>query len=557
MNTYRILKQDQDIKPYVFGCNYSNPTYVCNYLIRLFPFTQICIEIQVDGFDTPHRLFVSVEKAFKNATSQSTDVREIIPEFLYLPEMFTNINDLNLGKFHDGTPVGDVETPNGNNPYTFISYMKTIFENENISYTINSWIDLIFGYKNKGKEAENAKNLFTEQSYQEDACLSEVKDKNSFLRYGEVGLVPNQLLNTKEFPKKEKIENLKKFSQITDFSGNLKKFRVKQESNNILKAQQEDLLLIGVTYIAPDKIKLLYNNLLMEKRIVYSLFDKEYNEEITEIKKIANIYNKMSKYYTASVQTNKNILIIKGGKLIIIGGFFDGKLLVISTENNISKELSPLNGESPITCINVDEYEKYLFLGNYNGNVIIINIEGNNLNEWKIIAILNNHLKSINTITINRTLNVWISSSIDGYINIYTWPLCKLNRSFLSSNINTNNIFLCDSPIPSIVVVDKKEINVYSINGTKINEQKEEGNIINPIMIKDFMGNDFMAYILDNQEIIIKNIPELIVKARFKNDREIHYLCPGNNNKFLYALNKEGTKIDLILRDTSKSSMDN
>ena len=124
LSTYKILKQEKDIKPYIFGCNYSNATYVCNYLIRLFPFTQICIEIQGEGFDTPRRLFCSIEKAFNNASTQSTDVREIIPEFFYLPEMFLNINDLNLGKIDQNIILKDVKTPCENNPYKFISTMK-------------------------------------------------------------------------------------------------------------------------------------------------------------------------------------------------------------------------------------------------------------------------------------------------------------------------------------------------------------------------------------------------------------------------------------------------
>ena len=88
-STFQIISEDKNIsKPYFYGCNYSNPTYICNYLIRIFPFSQACIEIQGTGFDNPHRLFSSIIKTFKNASTQSTDVRELIPEFFYLPEMY-------------------------------------------------------------------------------------------------------------------------------------------------------------------------------------------------------------------------------------------------------------------------------------------------------------------------------------------------------------------------------------------------------------------------------------------------------------------------------------
>ena len=52
-------------------------------------------------------------------------------------------------------------------------------------------------------------NLFLLQSYQEDINIKDIKDKDNYLRYVEFGLIPNQLFNAKEFPKKEEIEEIK------------------------------------------------------------------------------------------------------------------------------------------------------------------------------------------------------------------------------------------------------------------------------------------------------------------------------------------------------------
>lgn len=38
-------------------------------------------------------------------------IQELIPEFYYLPEMFVNFNNYNLGVMDDGTVVSDVELP--------------------------------------------------------------------------------------------------------------------------------------------------------------------------------------------------------------------------------------------------------------------------------------------------------------------------------------------------------------------------------------------------------------------------------------------------------------
>lgn len=38
-------------------------------------------------------------------------MQELIPEFYYLPEMFVNANDYNLGVMEDSAVVSDVELP--------------------------------------------------------------------------------------------------------------------------------------------------------------------------------------------------------------------------------------------------------------------------------------------------------------------------------------------------------------------------------------------------------------------------------------------------------------
>ena len=146
METNDTLKSDPDgeIKPYIYGSNYSNPMYVCNFLMRLFPFKHISIELQGHKFDNPERLFLSVTNTFYNSITLKTDVRELIPEFFYLPEMFLNINGLNLGTLENSTVVNDVLTPCSNNPYDFIITMKTVLESEKLSKNIQNWVDLIF-----------------------------------------------------------------------------------------------------------------------------------------------------------------------------------------------------------------------------------------------------------------------------------------------------------------------------------------------------------------------------------------------------------------------------
>ena len=86
--------------PYCFGSHFSNSMYVSHYLVRIFPYSLTLIEIQGDGFDVADRLFLRLQSSFYTAISEKCDLREIIPEFFVLPEMFLNINSLDMGKIN-------------------------------------------------------------------------------------------------------------------------------------------------------------------------------------------------------------------------------------------------------------------------------------------------------------------------------------------------------------------------------------------------------------------------------------------------------------------------
>ena len=170
-----------------YGSHYSNPIYVSHYLMRLFPQAVISIELQGAGFDDPNRLFFSVGNSFLSSATQQGDVRELIPEFYYLPEMFINLNNLNFGLRSDELKnlykIDDVELPLwAENPYDFVLKMKDSLESEEISYRLNDWFDLIFGYKQKGVPAEIAGNLFDNNSYEDVINIDNVENKGYYMR---------------------------------------------------------------------------------------------------------------------------------------------------------------------------------------------------------------------------------------------------------------------------------------------------------------------------------------------------------------------------------------
>ena len=79
--------------------------------------------MQGGHFDISDRLFYSIQETFKSVCEEVSDVRELIPEFFYMPEMFLNINKENFGACKSNNMiVNDVFLPEWakSNPYNFI-----------------------------------------------------------------------------------------------------------------------------------------------------------------------------------------------------------------------------------------------------------------------------------------------------------------------------------------------------------------------------------------------------------------------------------------------------
>lgn len=69
-------------KPFMYGTHYSTPGYVMFWLVRAAPGHML--RLQAGRFDAPDRLFNSLQECWHSATTSTTDVKELIPEF-YMP----------------------------------------------------------------------------------------------------------------------------------------------------------------------------------------------------------------------------------------------------------------------------------------------------------------------------------------------------------------------------------------------------------------------------------------------------------------------------------------
>ena len=175
---YKLLEDAGGFPPpHHYGSHYSLPGSIMQYMLRVEPFTTLHIDLQSGKFDSPDRLFFSLASTWKGCNDNPQDLKELIPEFFYFPELFINTNKLNLGLRSNDEVIDDVKLPPwASSPHEFVRLNREALESEYVSQNLHHWIDLIFGYKQRGESAKEAFNVFYYVTYEGMVDLDSIQD---------------------------------------------------------------------------------------------------------------------------------------------------------------------------------------------------------------------------------------------------------------------------------------------------------------------------------------------------------------------------------------------
>ena len=559
------LYMDLDIEyekiPYFYGSHYSNGMYVSHFLGRLFPYSFTMIEIQGSGFDVSERLFLCLDKTFLSSTSEKCDIRELIPEFYTMPEIFLNINKLDFGEVDLSNFVDSVEYINEiieknngakkvnvedvllpiwckYNPYYFIQKKRELLEYKT-RIDLNPWIDLIFGYTQRGVKAQEIGNIFLPYTYDgvmnfrvdEENILKDRENTEYQMRLFELGVNPTKVFKKKntEKGKKEKhisfIKNIEEpIPYVSGFEG-----RIRFIAN--IENHESNLFI----YYKNHKVK----------KIIYD--DKvpingNYNiKEVSNYRDLKYIFNQ-----DISCQT-------------IIKNLFKSKIMIIT--------------EGIVTSLEVSKDEKYIAYGNDKGTLVILEndydifLENNESKKFlKVLKIISSHGgHTINSISINSDLNLLADYSYDNFIHIYCLPKCnKINSIFIKDfNYNADYIFLSAQPLASIVLYSNKsyQFKCYNINGhdleVKQNDKESYDELknknyqefmISPLVFTDCFFTDYLLYVFGYQFIILRKLPLMDINFKFKfyGDEIISLINISLSKKFIYAVDNNNKRVYLI-----------
>ncbi|KAJ1440274.1 BEACH domain-containing protein [Ochromonadaceae sp. CCMP2298] len=200
--------------PFHYGTHYSVAGFVLWFLMRVEPYTSLHVQLQDGRIDRPDRLFHSLEAAYKGCTSNPADVKELVPELFYSPDVLQNVNGVDFGVTQNDIQVGDIVLPTwAKDPEDFIQKHREALESEYVSLHLHHWIDLIFGYKQRpphldGDEAAvSSCNVYYHLTYENAVDLEYLQKKEPSLyqqyvcQISEFGQIPCQLFKKPHPPR--------------------------------------------------------------------------------------------------------------------------------------------------------------------------------------------------------------------------------------------------------------------------------------------------------------------------------------------------------------------
>ena len=386
--------QDENDKCFT-GTFYSTSAFVCYFLTRQRPFTEIHLEIQGGEFDCADRLFIGT----RELSVLSEKYQELIPALYNLAETYINTNNFKFGKMQKRKiEVKDFDLPiwSKEDPRKFVLILRKLLESEKVNEKLNLWIDLIFGCKQYGTEAIKSYNLFRSACYEPNHEEIEEKIQNKEItgylyEKQELGYTPKQLFKNAH-KKKENLEPYKEnINNFFDNNWKLMKMKFEQIKNQNYENNKNKIKFKNI-----NDIFIFYNNFNKEL-----FLNHNFKGGISSLKSIMNTLNKINKnkYFKRNPrkikkklnneENKKNAFIILGKNCLFLGKNIDyvikyyKKYIQIFDIINCIYSCYFLNENSDISCLTTNEKGNRIYIGFENGNIFeykTINAPKNNQN---------------------------------------------------------------------------------------------------------------------------------------------------------------------------------
>uniref|UniRef100_A0A8C3D496 Neurobeachin-like protein 2 n=1 Tax=Cairina moschata TaxID=8855 RepID=A0A8C3D496_CAIMO len=431
------------IDKFHYGTHYSNAAGVMHYLIRVEPFTTLHIQLQSGRFDCADRQFHSIPATWQALMDNPNDVKELIPEFFYFPEFLENQNGFNLGQLQISKEVvNDVVLPKwAHSPEDFICKHRKALESEYVSAHLHEWIDLIFGYKQRGPAAVEALNVFYYCTYEGavdlDALTDEKERKALEGMINNFGQTPCQLLKEPHPQRLSAEEVVQKLTRSDTSTLNL--FQHLTELKSFFIEGISDGVPIVKAVVPRNQSRSFMSQGSPEILVTASLnciigthgwlpYDKNISNYFTFIRDTTvtnpKTQRSMSGPFAPGLEiTSKLFAVSHDAKLLFSGGHWDNSIRVTSLTKGklIGQHIRHMD---IVTCLAIDYCGIHLISGSRDTTCII----------WQIVQqggvpvglapkplqILYGHTDEVTSVGISTELDMAVSGSKDGTVIMRT-----------------------------------------------------------------------------------------------------------------------------------------
>uniref|UniRef100_A0A8C9R0M1 Neurobeachin n=1 Tax=Scleropages formosus TaxID=113540 RepID=A0A8C9R0M1_SCLFO len=494
--------EDEQTPPYHYNTLYSTATTTLLWLVRIEPFTTFFLNANDNKFDHPDRTFSSISRSWRNCQRDTSDVKELIPEFYYLPEMFVNSSGYNLGQREDRTLVCDVDLPPwAKKPEDFVRINRMALESEFVSCQLHQWIDLIFGYKQRGPEAVRALNVFHYLTYEGSVNLDSVTDplmrEAMETQIQTFGQTPSQLLIEPHPPR----------SSAMHLSPLMFKDQMQQDVIMVLKFPSNS----PVTHVAantlphlsvPAVVTVTCSRLFAVNRwhntVGYSL-EQAHHLPIEMDPLIANNSGVNKRQITdlvdQSIQINTHCFVVTAdNRYILVCGFWDKSFRVYSTETGkltqivfghwdvvtcLARSESYIGGDCYIVSGSRDAT---LLLWYWSGRHHIIGDNPNNSDYPAPRAVLTGHDHEVVCVSVCAELGLVISGAKEGPCLVHTITGDLLRALEGPEHCHRPRLISVSSEGHCIIYYERGRFCNFSING-KLLAQMEVNDSTRAILL--------------------------------------------------------------------------
>uniref|UniRef100_A0A0D9ZP04 BEACH domain-containing protein C2 n=1 Tax=Oryza glumipatula TaxID=40148 RepID=A0A0D9ZP04_9ORYZ len=508
--------EDPIIPKFHYGSHYSSAGTVLYYLFRVEPYTTLSIQLQGGKFDHADRMFSDLSGTWDSVLEDMSDVKELVPEMFYLPEVFANINSIDFGTTQLGGKLDSVNLPPwAEDPVDFVHKHRKALESEHVSAHLHEWIDLIFGFKQRGKEAVMANNVFFYITYEGTVDIDKITDpvqrqamQDQIAYFGQT---PSQLLTIPHMKRKPLAEVLH-LQTIFRNPSELKSYLLPNPDRcnvpaSTMFVSNDSIVVVDVNVPAAHVALHHWQPNTPDGQGTPFLFHHGRNAANSTGGALMRIFKGSASSgedydfpraiaFAASGIRSSAVVAVTCDKEIITGGHADGSVKLISPDG--AKTIETATGHlAPVTCLALSHDSNYLVTGSRDTTVILWRIHQagslhkknapeppptapttprspsvSNLTEIRRrriegpMHVLRGHLEEVTSCSVSPDLGLVVSSSNMSGVLLHSLRTGRLIRKLNVAEAHA--VCLSSQGVILVWNESKKRLSTFTVNGLPI-----------------------------------------------------------------------------------------